>query len=92
MFRRLGNRLRIGDFDEFAQIHHPDTVGNVGDDGEIMRDEEIGKIELFLELLEQIEHLSLDGDIQGRNRFVADDEFGIERQRAGNADALPLAA
>ena len=41
---------------------------------------------------QQIEHLRLDRNIQRGNRFVADDQLRIQRQRAGDADALPLPA
>ena len=45
--------------------------------GKVMGDEEIGKPQLFLELLQQIDYLSLDGDIQRRNRLVTDYQGGL---------------
>ena len=36
--------------------------------------------------------MGLDGYVQGRYRFIGDDQFGIQGQGAGNADALPLPA
>ncbi len=47
---------------------------------------------LFLQLLEQVEHLGLHRDVERRDRFVADDELGLDRQGPGDADPLPLAA
>jgi hypothetical protein len=41
--------------------------------------------------LRQVQHLRLHRDIEGRHRLVADDEIGLQRQRAGDADALALA-
>ncbi len=35
---------------------------------------------------------ALDRDVEGADRLVADDQLGIERQRAGDADALALPA
>ena len=45
-----------------------------------------------LEIVEQVQDLRLDRDVERADRFVADDEVGVERERAGDADALALAA
>ncbi|CRX24549.1 hypothetical protein PAERUG_P54_1_London_24_VIM_2_04_13_04031 [Pseudomonas aeruginosa] len=42
--------------------------------------------------LEQFQHLRLHRDVQRRDRFVGDDQLRVERQRAGDAEALALAA
>jgi hypothetical protein len=42
-----------------------------------MGDEKISEIELFLQVLEEIEDLGLDGDIQGGDWLIADDQLGI---------------
>ena len=60
--------------------------------GEVMADEEISQAELVLQVTHQIEDLGLNGNIERRGRFVADDEFGFGCQRAGDGDALALAA
>ena len=59
---------------------------------EIVRDEQIGEAELVLQVLQQVDHLRLDRHVERRDRLVADDQLGLERQRAGDADALALAA
>ncbi len=41
---------------------------------------------------EQVDHLGLDGEVEGGDRFVGYDEAGPHRQGAGDADALALAA
>ena len=46
----------------------------------------------LLELLEQVDDLRLDRDVERRDRLVGDDEVGVERERARDADALALAA
>ena len=58
---------------------------------QVMGDKQVGKIQLLLKLLQQIDNLGLDGDIQGRNRLIADDEFGFTAG-PGNANTLTLAA
>ncbi|MNW59658.1 hypothetical protein D3C74_375880 [compost metagenome] len=57
-----------------------------------MGDEHVGQTILLLQILHQIEHLCLNRYIQRGDRLIADDELWIQRQRAGNADPLPLAA
>ena len=42
-----------------------------------MGDEEVSVAVLFLEVVEEVEYLSLHGDIEGRDAFVADDQFGL---------------
>src|ERR1700738_3109910 len=62
------------------------------DHGQIVRNEEIGQAELALQVHHQVEDLRLNGDIEGRNRFVGDDELRRERERARDPDTLALAA
>ncbi len=84
---RLGRHL-----DDLAEIHHGDTVRHVLDNREIMADEQQRKAELALQILQQIDDLRLDGDVERRDRLVADDQFGFGGQCASDADALALAA
>ena len=46
----------------------------------------------LLELLHQVDDLRLDRDVERRHGLVADEEVRVERERAGEADPLPLAA
>ncbi len=57
-----------------------------------MGDEQEGQAEIRLHAGQEIEDLSLDRQIQGRDRLVADHEFRLEDERAGNSDPLALAA
>lgn len=81
-----------GFFDEVPQVHDADAVGEVSYDGEIVGDEEIGEPELFLEVAEEIYDLGLDGDVEGGDGFIGDDEFGVGGEGAREADALTLSA
>ena len=45
-----------------------------------------------LERLEQVEDLRLDRDVERGDRLVGDDQVRIDRERAGDADPLALAA
>ena len=57
---------------------------------EIVGDEQIGQVELFSKIFEQVDHLGLDRHIECRHRFVANDEFRIQRQRPRNPHTLAL--
>ena len=46
----------------------------------------------LLQVLEQVDDLGLDRDVERRDGLVGHQELGVERQRAGDADALALAA
>ena len=60
--------------------------------GEVVGDEQVGEAELALQVLQQVEDLRLDRHVERRDRLVADDELRLERERAGDADALALPA
>ena len=83
---------RGGFFHERAEVHHSDPVGDVPNDREVVGDDDVGEPELLLQLLQEVEHLGLHRDVEGRDRFVGDDEFGIDAECAGDADPLPLPA
>ena len=60
--------------------------------GQVVRDENVGEPEVGLQVGEQVDDLRLDGDVEGRHWLVADDQLGLEGQRPGHPDTLPLAA
>ena len=60
--------------------HHAQVVGN----------EQIGQAQSFLQFLQQVHDLGLNGDVQRRDRLIADDELGVKSQGPGNTNALPL--
>ena len=62
------------------------------DHRKVVRDEQVGELQLVLEVHQQVDDLRLDRDVQRRNRLVPDDQVRIERERPGDADALALAA
>ena len=63
-------------------LHHRHIMGN-----KQKRD-----AHLALQVEHQIDNLRPNGDIRGRHRLVGYHHLRIQRQRAGNADPLPLAA
>ena len=102
--RRREQRPRIGvqrppenlldrrDLHRPAEIHHHHVVGDEAHDREIVADEDVGEAELLLQVGEQVQDLRLDRDVERRDRLVEHDDFRLQHQRAGDGDALPLAA
>src|SRR5574337_1125665 len=85
-------RLAIGDLHDLPEVHDGHPVGDVTDDGQIVRDEEVGQVVLRLEVLQEVDDLRLDRDVQCRDRLVADDEGRLHGERAGDPHPLALAA
>ena len=50
MLRRGEERVFAGELDDLAQIHDRDAMADVLDDGEVVSDEQIGEVELPLEI------------------------------------------
>lgn len=75
-----------------AEIHYADLVGNMFYDGKIVRNEYIGKIVVYLQRFKQIDYLCLYRYVERGNRFVANNEFRIQRERARDTYTLALTA
>ena len=72
MQRLLQNRAGLTKLDNFSEIHHPDSVGDMFHNREIVRDEDKRQLHLVPKEDEQIDDLRLDGDIERGNRLVRD--------------------
>ena len=80
----------IGKFNQLAQVHDCDPVGYVSHHGKVVGNKKVGQIEFFLELFQQVDYLGLNRNIQGRNRFITDNEIRIQCQSPGDANPLAL--
>ena len=97
-------RLRVGvggeaksvsvsaELDHAAEIHHRDPVRDVPHQPQVVGDEQDGQAEPRLQLEQQVDDLGLDRDVEGGDQLVGDQALGLDRERAGDADALALAA
>ena len=63
-----------GQLNNFPQVHHGDPVGDVFDHPDVVGYEKGAESEFILEAVQQIKDLGLDADIQGRDRFITDDQ------------------
>ena len=92
MARLGGDRLGRTVLDDLAQVHDGDRVAHVGHRGEVVGDEEVRQPEVALQVGEQVQDLRADRHVERRHRLVQHHQARRERQRAGDGDALALAA
>ena len=78
--------------DDAARLHHDHAVGDLGDDVEVVGDEEHARRVPAAQLVEQAQHLRLRGDVERGCRLVGDDEARLHRQRHRDHHALALTA
>ena len=76
MLRALVYDVGIREFNDPPQVHDSDAVRNVANRGKVMRNKEVGEVELLLKILHQVHNLGLNRDIQRTDGLVADNEFG----------------
>ena len=88
----LADFLPGSGFYDAATLHDGDPVAEVTDERHGVGDEEIGEAVTGLEVAEEVDDLRADGDVEGANGFVENEELGAEREGAGDVDALALAA
>src|SRR6266852_3211385 len=92
VLRVLVNVDAVGDLHHLPQVHDRYPVRQVPHHREVVGDEQVRQLELFLEILKQVDDLRLNRDVQRRNRLVTHDERRRNRQSTGDSDALPLPA
>ena len=76
---------------DLAVAHDNHTVGDLGHHTKVMGDEHDAGVVFSVELFQQMQDLLLGRDIQRGGRLVRDQKFGVQRQRHGDHDPLPLA-
>ncbi len=81
-----------GGFDDTAGIHDFDAVTDLGDDGQIVGDEDDGHAEFLLVFFDQLEDFGLHGDVERGGGFVGYENLWFGDQGHGNHDTLPHAA
>ena len=78
---------------DLAAVHDRDAIARLGDDGEVVGDEQNRGVLLpRLHLQHQIQNLRLDRDVERRRRLVGDEERGVQHERHGDHHALAHAA
>ena len=80
------------ELDHPARVHHRDLVGDLGDDGQVMRDVDRRDAVVLAQPLDRVEDPALGGHVQSGGRLVEHDQVGLRRERHRQRDALLLAA
>ena len=92
MLRIREQRVDRRFFDDAAGVHDGDAVGHLGDDAEVVGDEEQREPQPLLQVAQQVENLRLDRHVERRRRLVGDEERRPARERQGDQRALAQAA
>ncbi len=82
MQRPLEQRFYRRLLDLAARIHHHHAISSLGDDAEIVRDDDQRHTGGRLQLFHQLQDLRLDGDVERGRRLVGDQNFRF----AGDCD------
>ena len=67
--------LRGAVLDALAAVHDQDVVGQLGDDAEVVGDDDDRGAELLLQVADQVEDLRLHGDVERGGRLVGDQQL-----------------
>ena len=89
--RRAEHPHGIADLHYATEVHHCNSVREMLDGREIVRDEHVRRALLDLQLHQEVHERALDRDVERRDRFVAEDQIRVGRKSPGDGDALLLA-
>ena len=91
--------LRIGEervhrrlLDDAAGVHDRDAIGHLGDDAEIVGDQQQRQAHPRLQLAQQVEDLRLDRHVERGRRLVGDQQRRFAGERHRDQRALAQAA
>lgn len=84
--RVLGRREQVGGrnlFEDAAEMHDGDAVGEVLDGGEVVRDERAAEAAVPLEVREEVEDGCVDRDVQRGGRLIGREQARVDREIRG---------
>ena len=80
--------LSFSPLHESARVHDHHLPSRSSHDGQVVGDDQQGRVELLHLLVEDVQHLGLDGDVERCRGLVGNDQIGSARQ--GHGDHHPL--
>ena len=86
------DRLDRPELDGAPAVDDEHLVGDLPDDRQVVRDEDVRQMKLAPQVGEQVEDLCLDRDVERRDGLVEDEDLGLGGQGAGDRGPLALAA
>ena len=92
MHRILKKLLTVSKLNKRTQIHNADAVTDMLYHRKIMSNKQVSQPTFSLKLFQKIDYLSLNRNIQSRNRFITYNEIRIYCKGTGNSNSLALAA
>ena len=92
MLRVLVDVFCLTHFHDLPFVHNGDSIGNMPDDGQIVRDEDIRKSELLLQVLHQVYDLRLNRYIQRGYRLIQNQKAVFHEMAASVATISGLSA
>ena len=75
-----------------AAVHHKNPAAHAGNHAQIVGDHDDGGVAALLQVVQQIQHLRLNGHVQGGGGLVCDDQLGLAGDGRGDHHALAHAA
>jgi hypothetical protein len=82
--------LSAGHLHNLSHVHDGDAIADVFYNPEIVRDEQVGETELVSQVHQEVQNLRLDGDVEGGDGFVGDNQLRMKGDSPGNPDSLAL--
>ena len=92
MVRTVEERAPVGVLHGAPSVHHEHVVGDLGDQSQVMRDEDDRRSVLGLQAPHEIHDLGLHRDIERSRGLVGDQQHRVERERHRDHGTLPHAA
>ena len=77
-------------FDDATGVHHHDTVADPRDNVDVVRDDETRQTAFLPQPTDEFENLTASDDVEGRRRFVEDENGRFDRERPRDGDPLAL--
>jgi hypothetical protein len=78
--------------DDAAAVHHQNTLGNSRQERHVVRDPDDTHACLSLQVLDQANDFSLNGNIKGRSGFIGNENARLTGERHRDGDTLSHAA
>ena len=77
MLRAIEQRLTLRQLDDAPKVHDGDSVGDVPDDAQVVRNEQDCQPEPGLKLEQKVHHLGLHRDVECRHDLIRDQAIGL---------------
>ena len=77
----------VADLDDPAGVHHRDPVARLGDDAEVVGDQQQRGVEVAAQVVQDPDDLRLDQHVERGRRLVGDDERRAQHQRRARSSA-----